>query len=286
MVKGLIELDERHLLFKTAAQIKEICLPLFTYLGITYFGFMRVYDDGSRCYLSTNPARVKYMCETDFRESSNYDTSEFVSSTGFILWEHGKFLLPELARPILEKKIAEGRNYFNLDNGIAIHQRGPNYFDYYNFGAAPDNHEIVASYLRNLDLLTHFCFYFKDKAFKLIQQASENKNKIIVPKYFLAAEILPNPKIVTKKTFIESLSIKRFHFYYNQKETYVTQKEFNCIKWLASGYTIKQISRQVGLSSKTVNTYIANAQKRLDCNREFLIDLFNQHLRHLLIVDS
>ena len=45
----------------------------------------------------------------------------------------------------------------------------------------------------------------------------------------------------------------------------ITQQQTECLKYLARGFTQKQIARELGLSQKTVEHYLEAVKLRLDC---------------------
>lgn len=59
------------------------------------------------------------------------------------------------------------------------------------------------------------------------------------------------------------LDIKKFYFNNND---YLTLKEATCLYWYTSGKTIKETARILGLSNKTIESYLEKTKMKLGCH--------------------
>jgi hypothetical protein len=60
----MLILNDKHIALHSCEEVKKICLPLFNKTKISYFTFLRYYNDHSRIYLTSNPAWVEFFLRT------------------------------------------------------------------------------------------------------------------------------------------------------------------------------------------------------------------------------
>jgi len=64
----------------------------------------------------------------------------------------------------------------------------------------------------------------------------------------------------------------------NQNNDFLSERERLCLFHLCKGYTMKEIAKIIGLSPKTIETYIDRAKQKLNCqNKAELIAAFLKH---------
>ena len=56
---------------------------------------------------------------------------------------------------------------------------------------------------------------------------------------------------------------------YENEDIYLSQREAECVTYILYGRTIRAAAEQIGISSRTVEDYIVNARKKLNCNTKF-----------------
>ena len=71
----------------------------------------------------------------------------------------------------------------------------------------------------------------------------------------------------------------RYLFELNGKQQFISRREFDCLTYLVQGYSLKAIANALELSPRTIETYLARAQQRLNCYSKLaLMDLFTKHI--------
>lgn len=259
-------LSEKSITLQSVTDINEICQPLFNNTDITFFTFMRVFDNGMRACLTSHAKRTKYLFEHDYKESMNYKNNSKDGKPGFVLWNSLGFLLVPSHRFLIEKKMADGRNLFNIDHGITLFENGNDYQDYYNFGTKAENIHITDFYLSNMDILNAFVFYFKDKAKILIHESI--KQKIILPNYDGEFKT-KHSSIVNKLNFNRANFFKEInHQHYFLGGQYgdisITKREAECWIAIIKGNSIKEAGRILNISSRTIETHLKHLKQKLN----------------------
>jgi hypothetical protein len=77
-----IDLLKKHIVFTSSLDIEAICKPLLK-LGISYFSFVRSFQDGSHIRLSNNPGWTQHYYRRQFY---NVIMKQVPDSEGNILW--------------------------------------------------------------------------------------------------------------------------------------------------------------------------------------------------------
>jgi DNA-binding CsgD family transcriptional regulator len=141
-------------------------------------------------------------------------------------------------------------------------ERGKNDCEFFQFGSSKKDHKILEYYLNNLDLLKLFIFYFKDKFFRIIARLANQR--ILIP---------PEPKQESTIITLESDQFKseifhKINRFYLSNDTYLTKKEVECLKWLASGKSAEEIAVIISCSKRTVEKHIEIMKEKLDCTKQ------------------
>lgn len=255
-------LNDQHISISSAVHLQEICQPLFTHTDISYFEYFRLFKDGSRAWLATDAARTKHMFETDVKETTKFSDNIPILNNRCYLWSSLLDLMPKQPQLLLANKLAISKNDFKIDNGICFVEHTEHYQEYFSFATKPGAVGIIDFYLNNTGFLEIFILYFKDKAKDIIDAAVKNRI-IMLPNSTdsnteLPQEVTPLEKY---KHGIE-ININRYYFTLNNKQTYFTKQEFECVKLLAKGASIKQIANYLTISPRTVEYYLKSARLR------------------------
>ena len=153
----------------TAAQkVLAICNPLIKTLGISFFRYVRIFNDGSKFILCTSADVMKFMYEEGHYIHTWYDNGKPASQfqPGCNFWT-----IDKLACNADENLLAaEIFKHFNLSDGLFYCYKHPEFVELFDFLSA--NHDI---YFINKTLLFRFMYYFKEQARKLILQAEHEK---------------------------------------------------------------------------------------------------------------
>ena len=180
---------------------------------------------------------------------------EYLLPKGYFLWS-------ELQTD--DPAFAQGREFFNIDNGISFVTKQNDTTTLYIFGSTRDNFRIDSFYLKNIDLFKRFILYFNDTANKLI--VSSHKNKIFLPSKQIVTGSISDDVFLgrqSRKSFIEKIPINKYYMINKDENVYLTKREFECAYLFISGLTKKEVSKELGISARTVETYILRSQEKL-----------------------
>jgi len=254
------ELSNNHIALVSSTQVAEICKPLKK-LGISYFSFVRSFKDGSHIRLANNAAWTQHYYT---REFYNVIVKQIPDKEGNILWScMDRYPL-----------FYEASEYFDVDNGTAIVITTGDVVERYFFGSTKENIDVNHVYLHHLDLLKKFILYFKEIAKPLIDKATETK--ILVPQRLQRDEDVYADGVI--KDFLNDIKITKVSIRVKGKDIFITPNEAKILSLMKYGYTAKDISKEIGLKSKTIEIYRDNLKLKLNqFTRGNLVSLANSN---------
>ena len=258
---------------KIADKVEDISSPLFQYFGITHFGHIRIFKDGTMLRLATNRQNwtrtfFERACYNDIDLYAMRDVPENESRVALLTGEpqtdHCLFLCKE----------------YNIWNALVIYEKFNEHSDFWFFAGTPNDTEIIKNYINKIDILKKFTRYFKEKF------SHDLKN--IDPKQLIVSQVrvinnTPSEKEKIK-TFINSLNVK----YYRLEEQFlVSRKEFECLFYLAQGKTMKETARFMNVSFRTIEFHLNNLKRKTNFHKKSqLIDFFLNHTMFCSILPS
>jgi DNA-binding CsgD family transcriptional regulator len=245
-------LHENSIMLTGTNDVDTLCAPLYK-MGVTYFSYVRIYNDGSRFDITNNARICEYYYNTGQYKDYSPEMSPDELPEGFI------FVSTSLEDSSVLKTL---RNEFNLDHVVAFVQRYKDYHDLWHFGSTPNNPSIVNFYFNNLDLLKSFCFYFKDKGASLIKLYSQERFLTNSEK---TKNIMQEKPLNERSNIIASLATDKYFLGEAYEDQYITKREVECINWFSKGKTAQEIGVILGISKRTVDSHIESAKRKLNC---------------------
>jgi DNA-binding CsgD family transcriptional regulator len=253
------------IMLSSASNVDTICVPL-RQLGITYFGHVRIYDDGSRFDINNNSIFSEaYYYKSNCYQLYTPETNPRIFEDGFLFTSSG--IIDQV------KELYEISHAFSVGNLMLFMQKHSNHCDLWHFGASPNISGMINVYLNNLDVLKSFCFYFKEKGEHLIKQFEKNRIRMKKDQSIIANEV---PKSLfdtfqARNQCLHALKIDRYHLGESYNHHHLTKREVECIRWCVKGKTADETSIILGISKRTVNAHLDNAKQKLNCYKQSLL---------------
>jgi LuxR family quorum-sensing system transcriptional regulator SolR len=224
-----------HITLTSASTVTAMMLPKLAKHGIKVFHFNRHYEDGSCIRLSSDAKWNEHYFEKGYINKPKKVPAVYLSKPlGYFIWLTKDW--PEM--------LTDAAVNFDIANGISIVEKCYGYVDNYCFGSTVSNTAIINFYLNNLDILLGYCYDFRDRASHLLHACEHNK--IIIPQLHV-------PNNVGHPDYLP-ISIAS-----------LSTRERQCAMLLLSGKRIKEIAVELGLSARTIESYINNLKNKLNC---------------------
>lgn len=236
----------------SANEVEQICRPLFEAFGINSFVYTKVYKKDSYLTLSNRLDWVEH-----------FHTRRYLHPTiDFESLKSGHYVnLQELGIP--EEQIITARESFNADYWFNIIKNNKTYYEIIGIATHRGNFDILNFYLNNGEVLEHFYYYFKEKSQDLIKNAEKNKISLRDDSFDPGRQIYPDHKVTD---FLKNTQIDRYYILDDTADGYVTKREYQVLGFLSQGRSIKEIADAMGLTPRTIKSYLYNAMNRLGCH--------------------
>ena len=155
----------------------------------------------------------------------------------------------------------QGRELFNIDNGITFISKYKKYTVLYIFATTKDNLAINNIYTRDISLFKRFISFFEDRYHNLLLESEKNKIYLPEKQIIMPSQHNKIPADSLKHDFYLKTPLKRF-FIDHEKGVFLTKKEAECAAFMIDGATSKQIARAMQSSYKTVEQHIYNIKQK------------------------
>ena len=216
--------------------VRKLSSSLFEQSPVSYFSFLRIFDNGDIIDFSTSGDWSKCFYDREF---------------------HKKTMVARLKVGInyLEKIESKGlieaeifcKEHFDITNRIEFINKHPGFFDLFSFGTTKKNYDIGTKYYKtHLDKLLKFSSFFICNSQKMIMDGYQYR--INLPKYEC-------PENKLKRVFHKEMSE-------NGSDLSLSSQEFLVLILYAGGSSAQQIADMLYKSVKTIETYVARIKEK------------------------
>jgi len=247
--------------------------PLLNQFNITWFGYVRLFPDGSRFIINNKKGWLLEYLRNDFQndcqQTMNLDINHQASgkTTYYSLWSS-----------LNNTKVFEFFYEDNIYNGLYIYRKRKEGSEIFSFATSRNNVSANDFYMNNIEFLNYIIYLFKDKFSYIINNI--NKNTIISTTSNLNHCKLEKPLFSTLiqdqlPFFYNKTEIKRLYFNV-QPNIYATKQECLCLNLLSKGLTEKEAAAALNLSVRTVESYLNNLKNKLNCKyKSHLLEIYS-----------
>lgn len=241
-------LIKKHTMITHGNAFAEICSPIFRSTPINYIGLAKIYKNGSRSYLVSDPQWGEILLRNDYHLAGTEDALLMQHDNSHFPWHVASiFSVNEQTQNLLRDCISH-----NYGNGITLVEHGNEFVEFIHI-CTSSGHEKVDDYLiNNIDLLWNFVLYIREAIFK-----NKNLKKAYDVQYAY-------PLLVENKTDQDKFHFKPKQYHLGGKFDHVffTNREIKCLVLLAQHIKAKEQASIVSLSKRTIETYIEHIKQK------------------------
>lgn len=214
--------------------LQQVSSPFLAKLGCHYFQYLKVYRDGSFSYVTTLPSWDEYI--TDLLHKTNMPA--VYSHIDGLTLDKDKFTF--LWEPNLPETPVRLARDFDIANGFTLVERHTDFYYMFAFASPITHTRAIDTYFNSLNEMNAFLQQFKYHQCKLIKEIDQYR--INVPK---TRQDINLDKMLLRKA-----------------PHHLSTQELACIKGLAKGHSYKEIAKELGISHRTVETYLNRVKER------------------------
>lgn len=249
-------ISDSHPALTLSAPFKEHCDVFLKKHNLNYFQYIRVNKDGSSSLLTNKVDFTSFALQHAIKANvpliySCVKKEILNPNSYYFLWEPNLPVAP----------VAMARNEFNICNGLTFVERYPTHYTMIAFGAPHNNLGILDFYLNNIDILSNFIQEFKIKQSDVLQKLEGQP--LILPPPQMDENL---QEMLLKQSANIKNTKKQYPVTFANRVSYITQKEYECIRQLPYGLSAKQIGRALNISQRTVEQYFERVRTRVGCS--------------------
>ncbi len=235
------EISNNHPILALYPHVEEYSREFLKFHGFNYFQYLRCYPDGSIICFHNKNDLLKVALEYEFGTQSSFKEEHEKFPSYVFFWDE------ELA----DRPVRLVRERANIHHGMTIVKRHREYYDMIAFAMPKPRTNALAYYVNHLKGLETFAETF-------IQSRSDLLN-LHEKERLLAPVELQDPN--RSKICLPDRRI-RFDISGRNGPTYVTARELFCLQYLAQNRSYKEISQNLSISSRSIETYLERVKLR------------------------
>lgn len=175
----------------TGKLFSELCEPIFQQTPINYIGLCRIYNDGTRSYLISDPVwSSEVLLKNDYHLAGTEDNLILASDASFHPW----FLSSMFSLNQETENLLRDCLHFNYGNGITLIERAADYVEFFHI-CADSGYEKVDEYLiHHVDMLWNFMLYLREAISKCKDVKRAYNTRLEIDKRVIGKEIQEHMK--------------------------------------------------------------------------------------------
>ena len=251
-------------------KIQGICEGLAS-LGITHFWYDKFLPDGKYLSLGNDIVWKQHFYAQDLFNLPNYLISSVKKTPlhqewSLILDNHSDQKCALLAE----------QQKFNIGHNVSLLSKMDDYAETFTFASTTENTQIINFYMRHVDVLKSFCTFFKEKVSPLIKLCDVKQMASLNEKIVLLGDPEPPSWQHNISSFLEKTAL--YPSLFDDTPLHYSKREEECLFHISAGKSAKEIARDIGISHRTVESYIANIKKKVGCRKQTdLVRIFTEY---------
>lgn len=254
-------IKREYLTEEVAKDLLAFSASILAKLNASYFGYDRIFNDGTCVRLTTSPRAVKALLEEHHPITNKIPKSQLNQAkiTYFISEESDELDVP---------KFKDFCKRFDWGSGVEFIERGQGYYDQFWFMSRRGIHQSANVFFSQQADIDEFITRVKAKYADLLQEAA--KNRILLPK-----AVLSNLRGYSAQDVTDEVSKKLSSSRQGRNsKVKLTGRELECVALISTGLTAMEIGEFLDLSVRTVEHYIDRIKDKLGCEKKGQIAAF------------
>lgn len=251
---------------KYEGELRSILKPLFVNSQVRYFSYNRFFRNQNFMGLYSDVRPVEIGLSAGRGPLFVDEQGICIPSGSYLHKDLHDLLQVNVNSKQVENFFAQKDNPLGqkvVQNGLLLVRRGVHYDESYYFSLLDTEISDRLYYYCIINDLKQFGLYFLEKAKKLIAHAEKLSIKYELPQDNNNAFASSFIKHDDDQTWCV---VNKFCFATEYGDVFLSRQEFNCLRQIALGRSQKHIGEELGLSSRTVESYIINIKNKLNAN--------------------
>lgn len=239
-------------------QISKTTQPLKDHFGIGYFTYHRIDNDGKYTVLVDRPDWAEYYVSEQIFLNDPYLRHPSVYQSGLTLVNN------QGDEEYREMILKAGSKVLDMDIGTVLIQKNRHSVEFFGFSANKKTSALENIYLNRPQLLASFATYFKQQLGNVLTKMEESASSLIDLKgedFICNKPVCPDISPNSVLSFYKDIGVKDAL----EKAEKLSPQERKCLKLLIEGQSAKETAIALGLSRRTIESYLENIKNKLSC---------------------
>lgn len=235
---------------KEDKQINKICSPLMVNLGIPYFTYYFIEEDGRFGTLANNPEFMEYYYSSGMHLNNPYMSHPSLFRNGYII---SPCTFTEHEQKNIKQK-------FQIDHLFLMLSKSEKRVEGFIFAAVGFDIKGIPHYIAHVDLLVKFSRYFKREASSLIGKLRADQFNMHQERQAAFLTVDHSLPLSNNNQGVQNF-LKMIYGLSPQEE--------RCHDLFKRGNSAQATAAIMGLSRRTVETYIEKIKDKLGCSSKW-----------------
>ncbi len=231
-------------------RFNDLCGWVVANSPISFVGYFKLFEDGRYLNLCNDLVWQEHFVNKIHHNGDNFQqATEMVPLVG-----NHKFLWPYRLDDPVFKDLFD----FNIWHGLSIYTRGDNFIESWTFASKPENDQVNQLYINNVRTLEALATHAMGQDSDLFDTSDSSRLGRFKQKVNLYGE---NPSFAGFS--IDNIPLLRGGIM-DAKGNYIflTTRELDTLRLLAQGKTAREAAEVLGLSQRTVESYVDNIKDK------------------------
>jgi DNA-binding CsgD family transcriptional regulator len=248
---------------KYSDRIQKVTAPLRERLDVGYFTYHRISGaEGRYTVLVDRPDWAEHYVNARFYLEDPYLRHPDVYRSGCCSIQSNG------AEDYRKRILHDGREIFNLDYSVLLIEKNRDFVEFFGFCASRGTSRLEEVALNCPAFLKAFALYFRKELSSVLQRMQEEAGSLIDLKgadFFKKDPIDPTPRM---EALLGELGMGTL----TAQLSVLSPQEKKCLQRIGLGKSAKEIALELGLSHRTVESYIDHIRDKTSCSttRELL----------------
>tara|TARA_A100000171_G_C2131717_1_gene147207 strand:- start:506 stop:1342 length:837 start_codon:yes stop_codon:yes gene_type:complete len=242
-----------------SSKLKELCTPLFSDYGVKGLCYLRFFFDGRILRLGT----IREWTQLYFKDKLY--NSKFGDYSQILKMEKNKeFLVFQTGEPL--DKYSQILFDLGIWNSCGVYRKLFDSVEALYIAGDKSNFNVFDLFLNKMDFINYIFLLIKSESKEFYSDEKKLiKSTVTLEDIFHKNDFKNHDK--TLKKFEEFSNAKMNTYPINTKsgDLFLSKREYQTLQILSEGKTAKQIGQALGISPRTIETYINTIKMKLGC---------------------
>lgn len=254
-----------------SSQLSEICLPILSDYGAKGLCYLRFFYDGRILRMGTIKEWTKLYFKDELYNSRMGDYSQILKIN-----DEKDLIVFQTGEP--DDKYSKILYDLGIWNSCGVYRKLFDSIEAFYIAGDRSNFKVLDLFLNKMDFVNYILILIKSESKKFYSDDNNFiKSTIKLEKIFSKNESSDMKGIIELNDDIPHGKINNYPINTKSGDIFLSKREYQTLQILSEGKTTKQIALTLGVSPRTVETYINTVKMKLGCHSKIdLVDIFQK----------